>query len=57
MITPTSIIGGIRQARARHAAYRRTFDVLSAYSDRELADIRIHRSQIGEIARDAAGRV
>ncbi len=57
MFSTSTLIGDVRRARARHAEFRRTFDGLNAYTDRELADIGIHRSQIAEIARDASGRV
>jgi uncharacterized protein YjiS (DUF1127 family) len=41
---------------AWHRNYRRTLDELENLSDRELADIGIHRSLIPEIAREAADR-
>ncbi|MBP1805213.1 DUF1127 domain-containing protein [Rubellimicrobium aerolatum] len=40
--------------RARRRAYRETLAELEALSDRELADLDLHRSRIPEIAREAA---
>ncbi|MDE3079231.1 MAG: DUF1127 domain-containing protein [Paracoccaceae bacterium] len=39
---------------ARRRVYRKTFDELSALSDRDLADLGIHRSLIAQVALDAA---
>ena len=36
--------------------YRETYYSLSALTDRELLDLGVHRSQIGEVARQAAYR-
>ncbi|PQO23024.1 hypothetical protein C2I36_09985 [Rhodobacteraceae bacterium WD3A24] len=41
----------LREWRVQRAKFRQTFDELSALSDRELADLGIHRTEIGEIAR------
>lgn len=41
---------------AWHRNYRRTIEELQMLSDRELGDLGIHRSQIREIAREAADR-
>lgn len=41
-------------ARERHAVYAKTLKELSGLSDRELADINLGRSQITEVAREAA---
>lgn len=43
--------------RARRAMFRRTYDELAALSGRELADIGLHRSEIGRVAREAAGLI
>ena len=54
-------LGGFRSALsarfASYRAYRRTLDELSQLSDRDLADMGMHRSGIADIARDAAGRI
>ncbi len=50
----TNTISAIRAARTKHRAYRRTYDELSSLTDRELNDLGIGRSQIGEVARSAA---
>lgn len=42
---------GFRRRRAERELFRATFDELSRLSDRELADVGIHRSQIATIAR------
>lgn len=39
---------------ARYRLYRRTLDELAALSDRDLADLGLHRSQIRDVAREAA---
>lgn len=39
---------------ASYRAYRRTLDELSQLSDRDLADMGMHRSTIGDVAREAA---
>ena len=53
--------GGLRSAvsgrLASYRAYRRTLDELSQLSDRDLADMGLHRSTIADVARDAAARV
>ncbi len=38
---------------ARRRLYRQTLNELSALSDRELADLGLHRSQIAEVAIEA----
>lgn len=50
-------LANVKQAFARHAAYKRTFDELTHLSDRELADIGIARAMIHDIAVDEANRV
>jgi uncharacterized protein YjiS (DUF1127 family) len=42
---------------ARRKAYRQTFDELTSVSDRDLADMGIHRAMIPAIARQAADEV
>jgi uncharacterized protein YjiS (DUF1127 family) len=42
---------------AKRKAYRQTFDELSRVSDRDLADMGIHRSMIPAIAQQAADEV
>jgi uncharacterized protein YjiS (DUF1127 family) len=44
----------MREARRTRAIYRQTIDELSALSDRELADLGLHRSQIRTVAQQAA---
>lgn len=39
---------------ASYRTYRRTLDELSQLSDRDLADMGMHRSTIGDVAREAA---
>ena len=50
-------IGGAFEALAtrykQHRLYRETFDGLSALSNRELADLGVHRCDITRIAREA----
>ncbi len=43
-----------QEARARRAVYRQTVSELSNLSNRELADLGIHRSMITRIATEAA---
>lgn len=52
--TAGSFASGLAGRIARYRLYRRTLNELSALSDRDLADLGIHRSQISEIARQAA---
>mgnify|MGYP000604031394 CR=1 FL=1 len=47
-------IGGISQRFARYRTYRRTLDELEGLSDRELADLALHRSQLRGVAYRAA---
>ena len=42
---------------ARRAAFRQTFNELSAMTDRELADIGVARCAIAGIAREASNRI
>jgi uncharacterized protein YjiS (DUF1127 family) len=41
-------------ARKRRAIYNRTYNELASQSDRELADLGIHRSQIRSLALESA---
>ena len=50
-------LDSIRQAAARRAAFNALYDELNAMSDRELADIGLARSEIGDVARDHAATV
>lgn len=45
---------GTRRAYARRAAFQQTYNELNMLSNRELNDIGLVRSQIEEIAREAA---
>ena len=49
-----SLAHDIRERRERHAIYRRTVDELNALTDRDLADLGVHRSEVPQIAREAA---
>ena len=51
-----NLAASFKSAHARSNAYRRTYDELSRLSDRELADIGVHRSMIHEIAQAEADR-
>ena len=44
----------LRARLARRRTYLRTVAELQALSDRELADLGLHRSEIGRVARQAA---
>jgi uncharacterized protein YjiS (DUF1127 family) len=61
---PASIIAGFRgllegwrTELARHRVFERTYGELSALTDRDLADIGVSRSQVVDLAWDAAKRV
>jgi uncharacterized protein YjiS (DUF1127 family) len=41
---------------AQYRSYRRTLNELSALSDRDLTDMGLHRSNIPDVAREAAYR-
>ena len=47
----------LKRSAARRAVYRQTVDELQANSDRELADLGFHRSEIPRIAREAADQL
>jgi uncharacterized protein YjiS (DUF1127 family) len=44
----------LRAARHTRAVYRQTLGELTQLSDRDLADLGLHRSQIAAVAREAA---
>ncbi|MGR3500407.1 MAG: DUF1127 domain-containing protein [Limimaricola soesokkakensis] len=50
------LFAGIAERRAQSQAYRITRRELSALSERELADLGIHRAMIEDIATQAARR-
>jgi uncharacterized protein YjiS (DUF1127 family) len=47
----------VRATRRVRAVYRQTYDELARLSDRDLADLGLHRSQIPVVARQAADMV
>ena len=47
----------LQRYAARRAVYRRTVDELQANSDRELADLGFHRSEIPRIAQEAVDQL
>ena len=51
-----STLARLSAARARRALFSQTVRELGALSDRELADLGIHRSQITAIAGECAAR-
>ncbi|SES38310.1 protein of unknown function [Tranquillimonas rosea] len=46
----------MRERARRNAVYRQVHNELSSCTDRDLADMGFHRSQIGDIAQQAADR-
>ncbi len=44
----------LAERRHRRALYRRTLDELACLTDRELADLGVHRSEVARVAREAA---
>jgi uncharacterized protein YjiS (DUF1127 family) len=48
------MLGSLKERLARHRRYTRTIKELTFLSDRELADLGIHRADIRRIAREAA---
>lgn len=44
----------VRAARARRAAFLRTYNELDNLTDRELSDLGLSRADIGRVARSAA---
>ncbi|WP_409455727.1 DUF1127 domain-containing protein [Paracoccus sp. (in: a-proteobacteria)] len=51
----STLFGGIKSFFARRALYRQTVRELNGLSDRELADLGIHRLEITSIANTAVG--
>ena len=47
-------IAELREEWARMTVFRRTYDELSGYTDRQLADIGITRLEIVDLAKEAA---
>ncbi|OSP54931.1 DUF1127 domain-containing protein [Pseudoruegeria sp. SK021] len=45
------LLSNIKERRSRVAAYNKTVNELNSFSNRELTDIGIHRTDIAEIAR------
>jgi uncharacterized protein YjiS (DUF1127 family) len=58
--TSLGLLSGLWPALAAriawYRAYRRTLEELSQLSDRDLADMGMHRSTLAEVAREAADR-
>lgn len=50
----TAFFAASQDARARNAVYRQTVRELNQLTERELADLGIHRSSIQKIAHEAA---
>ena len=48
------LLQGAADRRAEHRVYRETFAELTALSNRELADLGMHRSELKRIAHEAA---
>ncbi|MBC7141052.1 MAG: DUF1127 domain-containing protein [Rhodobacteraceae bacterium] len=49
-----AFVNGLRDNRRRYGVYRQTVNELKALSERDLADLGIHRSSIRAIAMEAA---
>lgn len=49
-----AIVGRMQQAIDRRRIYERTLRELRALSDRDLADLGLHRADLHEVAREAA---
>jgi uncharacterized protein YjiS (DUF1127 family) len=45
---------GLAERAAKYRTYRATLNELGALSDRDLADLGLHRAMIADVARDAA---
>lgn len=48
-----NVFAGVKARFARHRLYRQTLAEMQALSNRELADLGMHRSEIPRIARQA----
>ena len=51
---PVAFFASLREAWARYRLYRQTVSELVGLSDRELADLGLHRSHIRSVAREHA---
>jgi len=49
------ILDGLRERAAQQSVYRQKVAELQAFSDRDLADLGYHRSEIPRIARESVG--
>ena len=54
--TLSNLTASLTQRWSRFRTYHRTLNELSMLSDHELADIGIHRANIGDVARGFAAR-
>lgn len=50
----SDFFAGLQEARARNAVYRQTIRELNSLTERDLADLGIHRSMITRVAMEAA---
>ncbi|WP_040615572.1 DUF1127 domain-containing protein [Oceanicola granulosus] len=50
----TGLVNEYRERQAKYNVYRRTVTELSSLTDRDLADLGVHRSQIRGLAHEAA---
>lgn len=48
------MLDALKTRWSQYRVYRRTFDELSALTDRELADLGLHRAQLNGVAYEAA---
>lgn len=51
-----SAFEGIAARYRQNRLYRETFNGLNALTDRELADLGLHRSELARVAKDAVNR-
>lgn len=52
----SGLLDGIAARYRRHRVYRDTFNGLNALSNRELADLGLHRSELTRVAAEASQR-